>query len=37
VTATATDALGNSSEFALNVRVVAGAPLQSEYLALVGR
>jgi CSLREA domain-containing protein len=39
VTATATDALGNSSEFALNVRAVAGASPQLEgvYLALVRR
>jgi hypothetical protein len=39
VTATATDALGNTSEFALNVRAVAGAspPPVGVYLALVRR
>ena len=39
VTATATDALGNTSEFALNLRAVASAstPLESVYLALVQR
>ena len=39
VTATATDALGNTSEFALNVRAVASAspPLERVYLALVWR
>jgi hypothetical protein len=39
VTATATDALGNTSEFALNLRAVASAstPLESVYLALVRR
>jgi hypothetical protein len=39
VSATATDALGNTSEFGLNVRAVAGAspPLEGVYLALVRR
>ena len=39
VTATATDALGNTSEFALNLRAVASAapPPQGVYLALVRR
>ena len=39
VTATATDALGNSSEFALNVRAVASVspPLERVYVALVWR
>lgn len=39
ITATSTDALGNTSEFALNVRVVASAspPLERVYVGLVRR
>ncbi|HJZ47164.1 MAG TPA: CSLREA domain-containing protein [Roseiflexaceae bacterium] len=37
VTATATDALGDTSEFALNLRAVAGPPLKRVYLAIARR